>query len=71
MAVMEHLESEEGRSSTLNLGEYKIPCMADLPPLRSAYVEGAPGPAPYQAKAVGELANCTVPTISPASKPLG
>jgi CO/xanthine dehydrogenase Mo-binding subunit len=61
MAVMEHLESEQGRSTTLNLGEYKIPCMADLPPLRSAYVEGAPGPAPYQAKAVGELANCTLP----------
>ena len=34
---------------------------ADLPPLKSAYVEGAPGPAPYQAKAVGELANCAVP----------
>jgi CO/xanthine dehydrogenase Mo-binding subunit len=61
MAVMEHLVSEQGHSSTLNLGEYKIPCMADLPPLKSAYVEGAPGPAPYQAKAVGELANCAVP----------
>jgi CO/xanthine dehydrogenase Mo-binding subunit len=25
------------------------------------YVEGAPGPEPFQAKGVGELANCTVP----------
>ena len=34
---------------------------ADIPELVSVFVDGAPGPGPYAAKAVAELSNVTVP----------
>ncbi len=53
-AVMEKIESEEGRVSTLSLGDYKLPTMRDIPPLRTVLVESPTGPAPFQGKAIGE-----------------
>jgi CO/xanthine dehydrogenase Mo-binding subunit len=61
MAVMEDLARQDGRVLAGNLGEYKLPTAADVPELVSAFVEDAPGPGPYAAKAVGELSNVTVP----------
>ena len=62
-ATMEELRSDDGRVSTLSFSEYKIPVTSDVPELMSVFVEGAPGPGPYEAKAVGEL---SLPTVAPA-----
>jgi CO/xanthine dehydrogenase Mo-binding subunit len=62
-AVMEELRLEDGRVTTTNLGDYKIPTIADAPPLRLVLITDAPGPGPFGAKSVGELAN---PAVSAA-----
>ena len=53
-ALMEELQSEEGRISTLSLGDVKIPAIADVPELITVLVEAADGNGPYQGKAIGE-----------------
>ena len=60
-AVMEELARQDGRALATNLGDYKLPTSADIPELVSVFVEDAPGPGPYEAKAVGELSNVTIP----------
>jgi CO/xanthine dehydrogenase Mo-binding subunit len=62
-AVMEELLLEDGRVTTTNLGDYKIPTSADVPPLRLVLITDVPGPGPFGAKSVGELAN---PAVSAA-----
>jgi CO/xanthine dehydrogenase Mo-binding subunit len=59
-AVMEELRLEDGRVTTTNLGDYKIPTIADVPPLRLVLITDAPGPGPFGAKSAGELANPAV-----------
>ena len=54
---MEELKAEEGRVSTLSLGEYKIPNTTDIPELVTVLLESPSGPAPYQSKAIGEISN--------------
>ena len=56
-ALMEELKAEEGRVSTLSLGEYKIPNTMDIPELVTVLLESPSGPAPYQGKAIGEISN--------------
>ncbi len=60
-AVMEELVLEDGRVVTANLGDYKIPTIADVPDLRITLLTDAIGPGPFGAKSVGELANPAVP----------
>ena len=60
-ALMEDLARQDGRTQATNLGDYKLPTIADIPELVSVLVEGAPGPGPYAAKSVGELSNVTIP----------
>ena len=60
-AVMEELVVDDGRVVTTNLGDYKLPTIADVPPLRLVLLTEAKGPGPYGAKSVGELANPAVP----------
>jgi len=60
-AVMEELVIADGRVMSTNLGDYKIPTIADVPALRLVLLTGAPGPGPFGAKSVGELANPAVP----------
>ena len=60
-AVMEELVIHDGRVITTNLGDYKIPTIADVPPLRLTLLTSAQGPGPFGAKSVGELANPAVP----------
>lgn len=65
--VMEELKSEDGRVITTNLDSYKIPTMPDVPPLRTVLLTDDPGPGPFGAKSVGELANAAVgPAIANA-----
>jgi CO/xanthine dehydrogenase Mo-binding subunit len=59
-AVMEELRLDDGGVTTTNLGDYKIPTIADAPPLRLVLITDAPGPGPFGAKSVGELANPAV-----------
>jgi CO/xanthine dehydrogenase Mo-binding subunit len=59
-AVMEELRLEDGRVVTANLGDYKIPTIADVPPLRIELITEQRGPGPFGAKSVGELANPAV-----------
>lgn len=53
-ALMEELQSEDGRISTLSLGDVKIPAIADIPELVTVLVESTDGNGPYQGKAIGE-----------------
>ena len=59
-ALMEELTTEEGRISTLSLGDYKIPTMPDIPQLETVLLEPAIGPAPFQSKGIGESSNVPV-----------
>ena len=59
-AVMEELRIEDGRVTNANLGDYKIPTIADVPPLRLELLTEHPGPGPFGAKSAGELANPAV-----------
>jgi CO/xanthine dehydrogenase Mo-binding subunit len=53
-ALMEELRTEDGRISTLSLGDFKLPTIRDIPPLTTVIVEDAVGPGPFRAKAIGE-----------------
>jgi len=54
-ALMEELQYDEGRVSTLSFGEYKIPTMGDIPELRTVLVQSeSGGPTPYGGKSIGE-----------------
>ncbi len=55
-ATMEQMVTENGRILTANLGDYKIPCMRDVPPLKTVLVEDPAGPGPFAAKQIGENA---------------
>jgi CO/xanthine dehydrogenase Mo-binding subunit len=53
-ATMEEVVTEQGRVLTTNLGDYRIPSAADLPPLKTVLIEDPTGPGPFAAKQIGE-----------------
>jgi CO/xanthine dehydrogenase Mo-binding subunit len=57
LAMTEEFISEDGRVLNGHLGDYKLPTVRDLPPLETVLVPSAGGMGPYDAKAIGELAN--------------
>ena len=57
LSVSEEFVTVEGRIVNGNLGEYKLPSAADLPPLETVLIRTPGGTGPYEAKAIGELAN--------------
>ena len=59
-ALMEELPVEDGQVLVGSLGDYKLPTIADIPPLRIVGVTSAKGGGPFGAKPVGELANLGV-----------
>jgi CO/xanthine dehydrogenase Mo-binding subunit len=59
--LMEELTHDQGRVTTTNLGEYKIPNILDIPKFKTVLVKGKNGPGPYEAKGIGEHANVTPP----------
>ena len=62
-SLMEELQHDDGRPSTVSLGDYKIPTSADMPELRTVLVHAQGGPGPYSSKAIGEH---SVLTTAPA-----
>ncbi len=59
-ALMEHLVIEGGKVATTHFGEFKIPTIMDIPPLKTAVTEIPKGPGPYSSMAIGETANIPV-----------
>jgi len=55
MATMEEIKLEDGRVTTVGLHDYKVPTIADAPPLRTDYITHGMGSGPFGAKGVGEL----------------
>ncbi|MGH7823971.1 MAG: xanthine dehydrogenase family protein molybdopterin-binding subunit, partial [Candidatus Binatia bacterium] len=62
-ALMEEMLMDEGKVTTLNFGEYKIPNVRDIGSLQTTLVHGAAGAAPFQSKEVGESA---ISQVAPA-----
>ncbi len=60
-ATMEELVIEDGQVTNANLGDYKLPTVADIPELKTVLVHSGGGLAPYEAKAIGEFANNSPP----------
>src|SRR6266403_2247714 len=57
-ALTEEVMFDGARVMTTNFGEFKIPNIQDIPPLRTAVMETVPhGPGPYNSLAIGEVAN--------------
>ena len=54
-ALTEHLEFDNGRPVELNYHGYKIPCIADMPPLEYAFADSYEPSGPFGAKGLGEL----------------
>jgi CO/xanthine dehydrogenase Mo-binding subunit len=61
-AVMEENAVADGRIVTLNMGEAKLPCIADIPALHTVLLETPTGPTPFGGKAIAEMPN--VPTAA-------
>jgi CO/xanthine dehydrogenase Mo-binding subunit len=59
-ALIEELGVQDGRITTPNLGDYKLPCAQDTPPFRTVLLRDPTGPGPLGAKAAGELTNTSV-----------
>jgi xanthine dehydrogenase molybdenum-binding subunit len=60
-SLMEELIHDQGKVTTTNLGEYKIPNIVDVPHFKTVLVKGNNGPGPYEAKGIGEHANVAPP----------
>jgi len=58
--LMEHLMVDDGKVTTANFGDYKIPTIRDVPELKTLLSETKRGPGPYSSMAIGETAN--IPT---------
>jgi putative selenate reductase molybdopterin-binding subunit len=67
-ALMEEIVLDEGgKVQTPSLGEYKLPTMRDMPPLRTVLVRAAGAQGPFGTKMAGELSNAGVaPAIANA-----
>jgi CO/xanthine dehydrogenase Mo-binding subunit len=61
-ALMEETPMVDGRIATLSLGDFKIPCIQDIPKLTTLLLESPTGPVPFQGKSVAEIPN--VPTAA-------
>jgi CO/xanthine dehydrogenase Mo-binding subunit len=46
--------TEQGKVLTANFGDYRIPCIADIPSLETVLIEDPTGPGPFAAKQIGE-----------------
>ena len=61
-ALMEDVTlNEDGKVTVPSLGEYKLPTMRDIPPLRTVLLPAAPGDGPFGTRMIGELSNVGVP----------
>ncbi|HWO73458.1 MAG TPA: xanthine dehydrogenase family protein molybdopterin-binding subunit [Dehalococcoidia bacterium] len=60
--LMEELEVEDGRVTTLSFGDYKVPTARDIPALKTVLLESDSGVGPFQVKGIGETPN--IPTAA-------
>jgi CO/xanthine dehydrogenase Mo-binding subunit len=60
-ATMEEVRVEDGRVSTLSLGDYKLPNIKDIPELRTVLLESEHGYGPYGVRGIGEGPHIPVP----------
>jgi CO/xanthine dehydrogenase Mo-binding subunit len=57
-ALTEEVLFDGAKITTSNFGEFKIPNIMDIPPLKTDVMESVPaGPGPYNSLAIGEVAN--------------
>ena len=61
LGVTEEFVTDDGQVLNGNLADYKLPTMADVPELQTVLIQTAGGTGPYEAKAIGELANNATP----------
>src|SRR5919108_571596 len=62
-ALTEEVMFDGAKITTTNFGEFKIPNIMDIPPLKTDVMENVPaGPGPYNSLAIGEVAK--VPTAA-------
>ena len=68
VALMEERPLDEsGKPILVSLGDYKLPTICDVPPLRTVSIPSPPGSGPFGAKMIGELSNAGVaPAIANA-----
>jgi CO/xanthine dehydrogenase Mo-binding subunit len=59
--VMEELVMDNGRITNNNLGDYKLPTIADIPRLTTVLVKSTGGVGPLDSKPIGEFANNAPP----------
>lgn len=62
-ALSEELLLDDGRVTNLSLGEYKVPTMRDIPPLKTVLLSSDYGVGPYRTRGIGE-SPCT--PVAPA-----
>ena len=53
-ALMEDVQFDDGKVTTANLGDYKIPTIRDVPELRTALIQSDLGSGPYKSMSIGE-----------------
>ena len=56
LGLTEELHYDNGYLEAVNFGAYKIPCLADVPPISYELIENRDGPGPFGSKGVGEVA---------------
>jgi CO/xanthine dehydrogenase Mo-binding subunit len=56
-ALSEDLAIQDGRVTASHLGDYKLPTMADIPPLQVVLLPGGKGVGPLNVKSIGEMSN--------------
>ena len=61
-ALMEDNSLVDGKMPMVNLGEFKMATIADVPKLTTVLMQDATGPTPYHGKAIAEIPN--VPTAA-------
>jgi CO/xanthine dehydrogenase Mo-binding subunit len=59
-ALMEQLMISDGKVVTANFGDYKIPTIMDIPPIKTPVTERSKGAGPYNSMPIGETANIPV-----------
>ncbi len=56
LGLTEQMHYDNGYLEAVNFGAYKIPCLADIPPISYELIENKDGPGPFGSKGVGEVA---------------
>lgn len=57
LGVTEEFITDDGQVVNGSMADYKLPTMADIPHLDTVLIQTGGGTGPYEAKAIGELAN--------------